>query len=104
MIAPLILLLFSCTQPDPMKQRAENAALVCYDNGTMVYASETTVDELIPLMKQQKECVAAKMKDCGGRARFVPVTSKNYTIFNDKGVKFESQTLDCVARVPDIGD
>ena len=50
------LILVGCFTFDPMSERAKYAALVCYDNGSLAYASETTVTELAVLVENQKEC------------------------------------------------
>jgi len=82
------LMLFACALSDPMKARAEHAALVCYDNGTLVYASETTVDDLTRIGCTTDRHAAPE--NCDDR----------WCFFTDKGVKFSTQTLDCVPRIP----
>jgi hypothetical protein len=52
----LAFILLSCQIASPLEKRAEQAALVCFDNGTLVYASETTVEELGVLSQQWLAC------------------------------------------------
>lgn len=63
MIAYLSILFLGCSTHDPMKERAENAALVCYDNGLLVYASETTTSELSEIVKEQNSCIEKYNKE-----------------------------------------
>lgn len=58
----IVALLMACQVIDPLQERAENAALVCYDNGTLVYASETTIDEMDILLREWRSCEEAKEK------------------------------------------
>lgn len=58
----LTILLLACKSDQGLQERAENAALVCYDNGTLVYTSETTVDELDMLLQEWRSCNEAKEK------------------------------------------
>ena len=81
-------LLIGCSPADPMAARAEHAALACYDNGTLVYASETTVDDLGEV-------------DCATRFKVQPTCNSNRCWFTDKGVDFATDSLHCVARTPD---
>lgn len=63
MIAYLSLMFLGCSTHDPMKERAENAALVCYDNGLLVYTSETTTSELSEIVKEQNSCIEKYNKE-----------------------------------------
>ena len=83
------LMLFACSLSDPMEARAEHAALVCYDNGTLVYASETTVDDLTRIGCSDRY---AAPSNCEG--------GQGWCLFTDKGVQFSSSTLNCVPRIP----
>jgi hypothetical protein len=58
----LAFILLSCHISSPLEKRAEQAALVCYDNGTLVYASDTTVEELGVLSQQWRACREAEDK------------------------------------------
>ena len=87
------LMLFACSLSDPMEARAEHAALACYDNGTLVYASETTVEDLEFLLQQQNEC------EVGG-VNPAPRCLQHGCEFTDKGVDFETYDLNCVRRIP----
>jgi hypothetical protein len=42
-----------------MERRAEHAVLVCYDNGALAYASETTIEEMSDLMSLETACLTA---------------------------------------------
>ena len=75
-------LLMACQVADPMQERAENAALVCYDNGTLVYASETTQTEVTT----QPDLLA------------YPFVGEMQTEFIDKGVRVVTN-LRCLSRV-----
>jgi hypothetical protein len=87
------LMLFACSISDPMKERAEHAALACYDNGALVYASETTVDDLEFLLQQQSECGVVGNNPA-------PRCLQHACEFTDKGVDFETYDLNCVPRIP----
>ena len=63
MIIYLSILFLGCSTHDPMKERAENAALVCYDNGLLVYASETTTSEISEIVKEQNSCIEKYKKE-----------------------------------------
>jgi len=51
------LFLLGCNVSSSIHDKAEKSVLVCYDNGTLVYASETSIDEMSHLLQQQKDCV-----------------------------------------------
>lgn len=63
MIVYLSLIFLGCSTHDQMKERAENAVLVCYDNGLLVYASETTTSELSKITKEQNSCIEKYNKE-----------------------------------------
>ena len=93
MKAAFLALLVGCTPADPMAARAEHAALACYDNGTLVYASETTVDDLQFLLQRQSECGV-------GGYNPAPRCLQHSCEFTDKGVEFATYDLNCVPRIP----
>jgi hypothetical protein len=58
----ITLILLACAQQSEIERRAEKAALVCYDNGILVYASETTIEELGVRLKQAEVCKEEEKK------------------------------------------
>jgi hypothetical protein len=58
----ITLILLACAQQSEIERRAEKAALVCYDNGILVYASETTLEELGVRLKQAEVCKEEEKK------------------------------------------
>lgn len=102
-------LLMACQVTDLMQERAENAALVCYDNGTLVYASETTQVEVGELIRAYSQCTSEHVtagqemirSKCGGDYYFTypsPFTYNGDTQFMDKGVMFKT-SMNCFSRV-----
>lgn len=58
----IALILLACAQQSEIERRAEKAALVCYDNGILVYASETTIEELGDRLQQAEVCKEEEKK------------------------------------------
>ncbi len=62
----LFFLLTACSWIDRMESRAETSTLVCYNEGTLIYASETTISEMQDLetkYRQDIETWRVEMKE-----------------------------------------
>lgn len=119
-------LVAACLAAAPMTEKANESVLVCYESGTLVYASETTVSEARAALEIQNECrrrAEMTQKACGpydksGSTEWErcwkhsrkeaaacpsvrrPYLRRGHTEYSDKGVEFRTDTLNCVSRFP----
>lgn len=63
MIIYLSILFLGCSEDDSIEVRAESAVLVCYDKGSLVYASRTKAEDIPQLKEWRSECNDRFVKD-----------------------------------------
>lgn len=93
--------MLGCNNSISIHDKAEKSVLVCYDNGTLVYASETFIDEIPKLLQQQKDCV--EKRDAERKAFYAlkdqicPVSESN-TLDRKEKLDIYQRQIDCAAK------